>query len=213
MLTAAEKLILFTRFPQPGRVKTRLINALGATGAADLHRRLTEHALRQARDLACSCPAALEVRYTGGTRSQMATWLGSDLQFRSQVAGDLGTRLDRAFTHAFSKGARAVVIMGSDCPGLTSRILREAFTELESCELVLGPAADGGYYLVGLRQCTPEIFRDIPWGSDQVLARSLSRAARLGLATNQLGLLSDVDRPADLALVKDILVSEPVDTS
>lgn len=210
MVPTSEKLILFTRYPRPGQVKTRLIAALGATGAADLHRRLTEHALRQALELVQQRAVALEVQFTGSNRQRMTAWLGNEPAFCEQVGGNLGQRLDQAFATAFAAGARSVVIMGSDCPGLNSQILQDAFTALATSDLVLGPAADGGYYLIGLRQRAPALFEGIPWGSDAVLVSTCTRAQRLGLTCRQLITLSDVDRPEDMVHVATFLSSEPV---
>jgi len=195
------KLIVFTRYPEPGAAKTRLIPALGARGAAELHRRLTEAAVQQAGRLATSDGVDLEIHFAGGDLAAMSRWLGPDLVLRSQSGDDLGDRLAAAFTAGFAAGASAVVIMGSDCPGLDSAILRRAFAALTDHDIVLGPAADGGYTLIGLRRPAPELFRDIPWSSDQVLAATVARARDLRLLVALLPTLIDIDRPDDLVRV------------
>lgn len=204
-----ESLVLFTRYPQPGRVKTRLIPALGDAGAAQLHRRLTEHALDQARNLAGMRPVGVEVHYTGGEVSQMRAWLGDDHRYVTQGRGDLGNRMDQAFSSAFDAGAATVVIMGSDCPDLSPAHLSRAFDALTSADLVLGPASDGGYYLIGLRRQVPQLFRDMPWGSDEVLARTTRLASWHGLRWTLLEELHDVDRPADLPRAQGFLDDLP----
>jgi rSAM/selenodomain-associated transferase 1 len=162
---------------------------------------LTEFAFQQARSLAQEDGVSLELHFAGGTEQRVRDWLGPEFLFQTQAAGDLGERLHQAFGHAFSAGNTAVIIMGSDCPGLTAGVLRRAFAALAESDMVLGPAADGGYYLIGLSRPAPALFTDIPWSSSEVLARTLARAADLGLKTHLLGTLCDVDRPQDLAQI------------
>ena len=113
------RLILFARYPVPGKVKTRLIPALGAEGAAALHRRLVLRTLRTAHKACRAASADLEVRFDGGTEQAMSHWLGDSARFLPQGAGDLGERMARAFEESFRSGSPATVIIGSDCPGLT----------------------------------------------------------------------------------------------
>ncbi len=197
-------LLLFTRYPTPGRVKTRLIPALGPKAAAALMHRLTAHTLRQAQALASSHPIALVVFYAGGSLPQMQALFGPDLCYRPQVTGDLGTRLLAALTDSLAAGPQPVVIIGSDCPELSPRILSAAFALLLDHDLVLGPALDGGYYLIGLNALHPELFQGIPWGSEQVLAATLSRARQLGLKIHLLPTLRDIDRPEDLPFLASL---------
>ena len=144
----SEKLMIFTRFPIPGESKTRLIPALGAEGAAALQRQMTEHTVRQAR----KAGVPIEIRLTGGTEEQMRDWLGDDLQYAEQGDGDLGERMARAFQEHFDAGAERVVIIGSDCPSNHWKNIRKSFQCLEKSDCVIGPAADGGYYLIGFHQ-------------------------------------------------------------
>jgi rSAM/selenodomain-associated transferase 1 len=210
MSESGETLILFTRYPRAGAVKTRLIPALGAEGATLLHRRLVAHALDQAQRLARIRSTTLEIHHTGGARTKVAAWLGRDLVYRSQGEGDLGARMDRAFATAFRTGTEAAIIMGSDCPDLTAEVLIRAFDMLVQNDLVLGPAGDGGYYLIGLSRRVPELFADIPWGSDAVLDFTLRHALQLGLAHAMLATLDDVDRPEDLERARAFLPTRPL---
>ncbi len=195
-------LAIFTRYPQPGRTKTRLIPALGADGAAQLQREMTEHALEVARAFADTTQTAIEVRFVDGTRPKMQDWLGDGPVYRKQGPGDLGRRMQRTFEQAFRSGTQRLVLIGSDCPDISVEILSHAFNLLEHNDLVLGPATDGGYYLIGLRretgQTLPALFDDMPWGADTVLEHTLARAQRHALATAQVATLSDIDRPEDL---------------
>ena len=194
----AEKLIIFTRFPQAGTTKTRLIPALGATGAAELQRRLSERIVRHGRELASSRGAALEICYAGGDAELVAAWLGADLRTVPQGEGDLGQRLSRAFACAWQEGFRQVVLVGADCPALTIEIMQGAFAALTDHDLVLGPATDGGYYLLGLARPAPGLFQEQPWGDAGLLAATLAKAGKLGFSVQLLEELADVDRPEDL---------------
>jgi rSAM/selenodomain-associated transferase 2/rSAM/selenodomain-associated transferase 1 len=194
------RLILFTRAPAAGRVKTRLIPALGAEGAAELHRRLVLRTLRTAAAFCRQASVDLEIRVDGGREEAMRHWLGDGWRFRAQCDGDLGARMADAFAAAFQEGARSAVIIGSDAPGLTPAHLAAAFDALSRTPAVFGPAVDGGYYLVGLARPMPALFRGVPWGSDTVLADSLRILEREGTAKPPLlEPLEDVDRPEDLA--------------
>ncbi len=144
-----ERLIVFTRFPEPGKTKTRLIPALGARGAARLQRQMTEHIITTAAALNGRNGLSIEVRHEGGNAGLMQDWLGSHLTYRPQGGGNLGRRMQRAFEAAFEDDAAAAVIVGSDIPGISDDILRQAFEALRKKDLVLGPAKDGGYYLIG----------------------------------------------------------------
>ncbi len=193
-----QRLIIFTRFPEPGKTKTRLIPALGNHGAAVLSAQLTRRTLDTARRFADASPVTLEVCFAGGNAEQMAAYFGNGISYHRQAAGDLGHRMKKAFASAFQQGAERVVIIGSDCPEITPKLLGEAFARLNDCDVVLGPAADGGYYLIGLRRPVPQLFDNIPWGSELVGRATLCLAEELSLAVFQLAVLSDVDRPEDL---------------
>ncbi len=199
------RLAIFTRYPEPGTTKTRLIPALGAEGAARLQCDLTRHALAQAREFRRTAAVTVEVRYDGGDAERMAECFGNDMAYRPQGAGDLGCRMERAFAEAFHDGAARVVVVGADCPGITPRVLRDAFERLATADVVLGPATDGGYYLVGLRRPVRELFHGIAWGGEQVLQSTLDRAAELSQVVSLLEPLSDVDRPEDLHVWRRVL--------
>jgi len=195
---ALERLIVFTRYPQPGKAKTRLIPVLGPQGAADLHKEMTEHVLRRVRSFTTRRQVEIEVRYEGGNRSLMEKWLGTDVVYRSQGSGDLGVRMERSFSKAFHQGIERVVIIGSDCPGIDANTVRTAFDLLLQFDLVLGPAEDGGYYLIGLSQEAPQLFRGISWGTSGVRAKTIDIAKLLELRWISIEPLPDVDRAEDL---------------
>jgi uncharacterized protein len=197
------RLFVFARYPVPGQAKTRLMPALGPEGAARLHRRLAEHAVRVARSSSAGGRAGVTIWYTGARRSDFRAWLGPDLQYAPQPRGDLGVRMQGAFRAAFRDRAGGAVAIGADVPGLSATILLQAFEGLREHDVVLGPAADGGYYLIGTRRDLPDIFTDIAWGTGRVLAQTRASILRLGLTLAELPVLDDVDRPGDLAPLRD----------
>ncbi|MBE9223991.1 TIGR04282 family arsenosugar biosynthesis glycosyltransferase [Phormidium sp. LEGE 05292] len=191
-------LITFTRYPEPGKTKTRLIPVLGAEGAANLHRQLTETVITQVKEVQ---NVLIEVHFTGGNQQLMQAWLGENITYRQQSEGNLGRRMATAFQTAFNNGIEKVVIIGSDCPMLNYQIIEEAFAALSQHELVLGRAADGGYYLIGLKRLIPELFTGVNWGTSEVLQQTVKIAENLKLAVAYLSTLSDIDRPEDLAIL------------
>ncbi len=197
-VNSSERLILFTRYPEPGKTKSRLIPLLGPHGAADLQKQMTEHVLARTTGFVSNRRIDMEVRYEGGNQGLMEKWLGSHISYRSQGRGDLGTRMARAFSQAFDQGRKRVVIVGSDCPGINETTVRTAFDLLDQFDLVLGPANDGGYYLIGLRQEKAKLFEDVPWGTAEVGARTLEIAIQLGLRWVKIEPLDDVDRAEDI---------------
>lgn len=199
------EVLLLTRFPEPGRVKTRLIVVLGESGAVGLHRRMAE---RMHRLLECGSGDSQadwqgRICYTGGSVAMMKGWLGETLPNEEQSKGDLGQRLSAAMAASFQREHSKVIVIGSDCPDLSRAHLNEAFLALEQHAVVIGPATDGGYYLLGLRdQVAPELFQDIEWGSEKVLQQTLDRAKAAALSVALLGPLQDVDLPSDLEIAQ-----------
>ena len=191
------------KYPRPGAVKTRLIPALGEARACELYRALVRHALATVDEFASSDGGALvvEARVAGAPDATTAqAWLGAGVSICEQGDGDLGARMERATREAFVEGAGAVVVIGADCPQLTAATLGAAFVALGEKEIVLGPAADGGYYLIGLRRARPELFRGIAWSTDAVLAQTLAAARAFSVDCHLLKTLRDVDEPEDLAV-------------
>ncbi len=206
---ARQRLIVFTRYPEPGKTKTRLIPALGPDGAADLHREMIGRCLQAAKDAARRRPAAVTVSFAGGDQERMASWLGPGPDFVPQTQGDLGRRMHDAFVHAFARGIERAVLIGSDCPGIRPEILTAALDALNRCDVVFGPAIDGGYYLIGLRRPVPELFADMPWSTEKVLTETMQRARDLGLSVRLVASLQDVDRPEDLRVWQAVQAHRP----
>lgn len=193
-------ILVFARYPTPGQAKTRLIPALGPAGAARLYQDLAERGIAQVRAIPRSVDIALW--YSGATAEAMRGWLGDDLIYCPQPQGDLGHRLATAMDWAFAQGYAAALVIGTDCPGLDAAILHQGLADLAAgSDLVLGPAQDGGYYLLGLTSPQPALFENIPWSTAAVLRQTLAQAERLHLTPTYLPTLHDIDTPADLALL------------
>ncbi len=182
---------ILSRAPVPGQTKTRLIPALGAAGAAELHRRLLHKTVRTA--LAAQIgPVTLWCTPDTTHPEFVACQQLGPLRLRSQVEGDLGQRMLATIDSP-------TLIIGTDCPLLSVEILAQAATALLDHDAVLIPAADGGYVLIGLRQPHPAVFADIAWGSASVLDSTRQRLQQVGYSWSELPTLWDVDEPADLA--------------
>ncbi len=192
-----DRLIIFTRYPIPGKTKTRLIPELGKAGAADLQRRLTEITFKTAHDFSSCYNIGVELRFKGGDKNKVRRWLGSDSVFLRQPQGDLGSRMLFSFEEAFRQGCRSVVLIGSDTPEIATDHLKQAFDTLYDHDLVLGPSKDGGYWLAGMK-APNDIFKGIAWGSKVVLDQTLKSAEAQGLKVGLLDPLNDIDTFDDL---------------
>lgn len=181
------RVVLFTRYPEPGRAKTRLIPALGEDGAAALHRRLAERTLAAVR--ASGLP--YELRVTGAEPAAFRAWLGP-MDAVPQGDGDLGERLARAAP------PYPVLFIGADVPDLSANHLRAAADALRGAPAVVGPAEDGGYWLLGLAGAVRGIFDGIAWGTDAVFDQTMIRLRAAGAEPALLACLADCDRPEDL---------------
>lgn len=196
-MNPSHHLLIFTRYPEAGKTKTRLIPLLGAKGAADLHRTLTEQTVNMVKRQQQTTPIKITIYFSGGNQALMQNWLGTGLEYYPQSQGDLGQKMQQAVLRSFSQGASRVILIGTDCPDLTGAILATAFQFLENVDIVIGPAQDGGYYLLGLRYPIPELFEHIDWGTERVLAQTQANITQKHYKTYYLPVLSDIDRPED----------------
>ena len=181
------RLSIFARLPVPGQVKTRLVPALGEEGAARLYARLLALTVEVARESGLD----FELRVTGGEVGAFQGLFGDDVPVVDQGDGDLGARMARVEAPA--------LLIGSDCPGITAPLLRAAAGALEDRRVVLGPANDGGYYLIGYREPVPFLFEDMEWSTPRVLPETLARLAARGHGPAILPELADIDTAEDLA--------------
>ena len=194
-----ESLGIFAKYPEPGRAKTRLIPALGPQGAAALHEQLVRHTLNGVGELLALREVDAQIWTAGADPRAFADRFGTPLPCIAQRDGDLGQRMLAAFREML-RASRFGVIIGTDCPDLSAGLLTLAFDALHTADVVLGPASDGGYYLIGLKRPVPALFENVEWSTSTVLARTLERASALGLSVRLLPTLSDVDEPQDLAV-------------
>jgi rSAM/selenodomain-associated transferase 1 len=187
--------LVFVRAPEAGRVKTRLAAEIGAAAALRVYVRLAEHAVAAAR----ASGASVRVHFTPAEAGEAVRgWLGGSAEYLPQREGDLGERMRRAFDEAFAAGHGQVVVVGSDLPDVSADLLRRAFALLERHEAVLGPARDGGYYLLGLRRPVPDVFEGIAWSTPEVFAATVARLRAAGIEPALLETLADVDEAEDL---------------
>jgi rSAM/selenodomain-associated transferase 1 len=191
------RILIFAKAPEPGLVKTRLIPALGAQGAAELAGRLLLDTV--AKVVAAGlCPVQLWC--APDSSHPLFQDLASDagLTLHTQEGGDLGGRMRHA-AHCVLQEAASVLLIGTDCPPLHAGHLQQALQWLaQGADAVLGPAEDGGYVLLGIKAAPPLLFSGVSWGSDEVLAQTRQRLGRLGWCWQELEVLWDLDCPADL---------------
>ncbi len=189
------------RWPAPGRCKSRLAAGIGRRRAAAVQRGLCRHTCAVAAQARRHLGFELVLAVQGLAPRALGRWgaaLGCDRAV-PQGPGSLGLRLQRQVLQARRRGIQQLVLVGSDLPQLEAAELERAFRALDTGPLVLGPAADGGYWLIGLNGSWPELFSGIPWGGPGVLEHTSRAAARLGLEPQWLSCRHDLDRPADLA--------------
>jgi rSAM/selenodomain-associated transferase 1 len=188
-------LVIFARAPQPGQVKTRIAAELGSLEALEIYRTLAAQTIAAARSGTNYCvTVAYSPRDAEGV---MRDWLGASLSLRPQRDGDLDARMAATIDDEFARGAHRVVVIGTDCPGLTSTHIENAFARLEKWDVVLGPATDGGYYLIGMTRPLPELFEDVPWSSPETLRVTVERARQRELRISLLEELADIDTADD----------------
>lgn len=180
------KLHIFCRWPEPGKAKTRLIPDFGPEGAAAIYGKLLEHTVAVAR--ASGIP--FELRVTGAAPERFTVAFGEDLTVTEQGDGDLTDKLARVPAPA--------IVIGSDCPGLTPQHLKAAHDTLATEDMVIGPASDGGYYLLGYTSDARYAFEDMPWSTPRVFEETLRRFVGQGIRPAVMPELSDIDTAADL---------------
>jgi rSAM/selenodomain-associated transferase 1 len=197
--TGADVLAVFVKEPRAGRVKSRLAAALGPEAAAAVYRVIAEEVVRRTappRD-AYERVIVFDPPEAAGT---VGGWLGVEAAgLLPQSPGDIGVRMERAFALLFERGARRVALTGTDVPALAAEDVRRALESLDEHDVAIGPATDGGYYLIALKRPQPELFEVIAWSGPDVLSRTLERASRCHLSVRVLRTIGDVDTVEDLA--------------
>ncbi|MCH7814140.1 MAG: TIGR04282 family arsenosugar biosynthesis glycosyltransferase [Planctomycetes bacterium] len=198
------RLLIFAKYPTPGRVMTRLCPPLQPHEAAEVHRACLVHTCERA---ACASAAHNVVVFSpDDSPTAMRRVVGAGLDLWPQGGGDLGQRLAWGIDRALDQGARGVLCVGTDSPTFWPTALERAASALDRADLVLGPCEDGGFYLLGVTTPVGKLFEGVAWGGPQVTRRVLHNAAGLQMRVAQLETGYDLDRPADLRRVLDDLV-------
>lgn len=186
-------LAVFVKAPRPGLVKTRLAATMGAEAACAAYCRLVETLVAKLAPL-----DAVEIRFTpDGAEAELQRWLQPGWKLAPQGPGDLGVKLRRAFASARAAGAERIVAIGSDCPEVAVADIESAWQALASHDVVLGPAGDGGYWLIGLKEPQPGLFEGIAWSTNAVFEQTVRRCHAAGLSVHRLRQLDDVDTEED----------------
>lgn len=188
-----EALIIFTKNPDAGKVKTRLAATIGDEKALAVYVRLLSHTASVSSDL----PMDKFVFYSDQIIKD-DTWDDAVFYKEIQKGNDLGEKMENAFENIFEKGYRKIVIIGTDCPELNAGIIINAFACLDTRDVVIGPAADGGYYLLGMPQLHGSLFRNISWSTNIVLKETTDRCHTSNLKYGLLPILNDIDEEKDL---------------
>ncbi|MFP4305660.1 MAG: TIGR04282 family arsenosugar biosynthesis glycosyltransferase [Desulfococcaceae bacterium] len=192
------EILVFAKSPRRGRVKTRLARTMGEEAALLLYRAFVADLLDALSDAAGRVAI---FHHPADAEAAMREWLGDRWTYRPQRGADLGDRMANALADSFAGGADRAMVVGGDLPDLPKSVVSAAFRGIETNGAVLGPARDGGYYLIGFSASAfqPAVFRDIPWGAESVYRRTLARMAESGLTPAALPVWNDVDTEADLA--------------
>ena len=205
-------LVIFAKAPIPGQVKTRLCPPLTPDEAATLHGSFVLDILERTKAAVAKLKLPID-RYLACAPSVTHVFFKileerQGVKLIDQVGDDLGARMNRTFKTLFAQGYRQVFLMGTDVPTLPLDHFKQALTSLEKHDLALGPAFDGGYYLIGLKRPAPELFADIPWSTDQVLRLTQEKATGIGLKVSLIQPWRDVDTLADLEALIDACAAE-----
>lgn len=194
------QIALFLKFPEPGRVKTRLAKELGGEAAAEFFRLSVANLLTNLAEYRSQFVVFYEASHS---KQQYQDWLGADLRYLAQVEGGLGQRLKAAVELLWPTPKRPVVLLGGDAPNLGTGHIEQCLEDLaQPGHLVLGPSLDGGYYLLGLNGPNTELFEDVPWSTSEVAQATRERGERLGLTISELASEVDVDVAADLQFLE-----------
>ncbi len=198
--------LVFARLPKPGRVKTRLLAVLAPQQAAEVHRRCLADTVALVSRVP-RCQKCLRVAARLEQAHELATTVGLGHQWRVEVqrGRDLGERLYEAFDSFLKQGYRKIVVVGTDTPWMGGKRIIQALRLLGTADVVFGPTADGGYYLVGARRLVPQMFRCIPWSTSQVFRMTLRVLETQGASYRLLPRDFDLDRPEDLERVAGLL--------
>ncbi|MCH8029638.1 MAG: TIGR04282 family arsenosugar biosynthesis glycosyltransferase [Candidatus Dadabacteria bacterium] len=198
-------LIVFLKYPVPGRVKTRLADEIGTEKAAAIYKKMAEEVVTNTTGRG---------KYTSlifydppEAEHHIKRWLSyAHNRYLPQTGADLGERMKNAFEKTFALGFKNNIIIGTDCPGITTGLLGSAFESLSAHDAVIGPANDGGYYLLGLRRAQPELLTGLDWSTNRVFEQTVEKMRKSGLTWHELETLPDIDTHEDLLKLRPDLL-------
>lgn len=194
----AAALVIFAKYPEPGRVKTRLAEKIGVQKAARIYGYFINRVLKAISPVSWQAEIIIAVAPASDLNRFRAKYPGASGYIPQAEADDLGTRMKCAFDWCFSRRFHKVVMIGTDCLELGRVEVEHAFAMLDTHPVVLGPATDGGYYLIGLNAPQPHLFQNIAWSTNRVLEQTLALVQQYDLACHLLAEKSDIDTFADL---------------
>lgn len=191
-------ILYFVKYPEPGKVKTRLAQTIGYEEAAGIYRSLAEENFRTLRELSSFFEICVMFD-PPESEARIKEWLtGDSCHYLAQAGTDLGARLAHAFQQAFQGGAKSAIAVGSDTLNLNAGIIHQAAEILKTKDAALGPARDGGYYLIGLSRWEPSVFQNIPWSTEAVAGVTMERIRAGKMSCGRLQELEDLDEAANL---------------
>lgn len=200
------KVIVFVKAPVPGHVKTRLCPPLSAEQAVTVYRSFVQDTI----EVVSAAPFSCQVAYAPSVEFPTPAWTGFDLPWFPQSGNDLGGKLTHAFQSMFDLGASRVLALGTDSPGFNIDQITHAFDQLSSVDAVMGPALDGGYYLIGLSKHFPEIFKGIEWSTSKVADQTRQRVEQQKLTLKEIEAYGDVDTYVDLKNLYELFVNNRI---
>jgi rSAM/selenodomain-associated transferase 1 len=191
--------IVFVKFPQKGKVKTRLAKDMGTNFATEFYRICAEHILSEIEKLQKENFTSHIYCYSDSEVEMVSGWVGKEFIVKPQISGDLGERMTMSFNEVFNEGFSKALIIGTDIPDINSDTINDAASKLDENDFVIGPSPDGGYYLLGMNKPITEIFHDLNWSTSFVLQNTLDKIKSLELKVDLLNELVDVDTKNDLS--------------
>ncbi|MBS1538091.1 MAG: TIGR04282 family arsenosugar biosynthesis glycosyltransferase [Bacteroidetes bacterium] len=198
MIQSKTTIIIFGRYPHAGKVKTRLAATIGDVNAANLYRVWTEHTFQQLTPLLSDCSVCFYCSDSDDLQLVHEWITPFGFTVSAQSGTSLGERMKNAFYSEFQQEAERVIIIGTDAPDTSSEILELSISALDTADIVIGPALDGGYYLLGMNSLHEDLFVDIPWSTDSVLQSTIEKAVSNKLSVHLLPVLRDIDTLEDL---------------
>ncbi len=208
-MNSRDALLIFVKNAVLGKVKTRLAESVGAERALRIYIELLQHTRNITQPVECE----KFVYFSSFIPVSDMIWANDDFQQRLQQGEDLGSRMSNAFSEVFEEGHERAVVIGSDCAELNEAIIRRAYHELEDSDIVIGPATDGGYYLLGMNEYHPELFENKHWSTQTVFDETIHDMIEHGWVWQELPMLSDVDTEEDLERIRKMKKQREIRTS